>query len=98
MHQRAQPLGDRLLQMSRLAVIEDGDLTKWHAQIAIVVNQNVRQAMDCRLKIVQGSREPGQQLVVGNVVTALRRAHSDALGRLLGTGESDVSQRGAAAG
>src|SRR5260370_36911438 len=78
--------------MSRLAVIEHGDLTKRCAQIAIVVNQNVRQSMDCRSKIVQGSRETGQQLVVGNVVTALRHAHGDALCRLLGTGESDVTQ------
>ena len=64
-------------------VIEYRDLPKWVRQVAIVVNEHVRQATYCQAQIVQRARKPREQFVVGNIVAALRYPHGDALARLL---------------
>ena len=78
--------------MTQLAKIEDRDLAKRCGQIVVVVNQDMQQARYGQSKIVQRSREARPQLVIGNVVTALRYAHGDTLCRLRRIGESNVTQ------
>jgi len=73
-------------------MIENGHLTVREIQVAVVVNQDMRQMRDGDVKIGKRSRKPGPELVVWNIMTALRNAHRHPLGRLLGAGEADVTQ------
>src|SRR5205807_4432664 len=71
---------------------EYGDLPKRCCQVAIIVNEHVRQATYCQVQILQRARKPREQFVVGNVVAPLRYAHGDALARLFGACQPDVPQ------
>src|SRR5262249_31724623 len=96
--ERSKPLRDGFLKMNQLPALEDGHLTVRDVQVAVVVNQDVRQLQDCCMEIVERSRKPRPEFVVGNVVTALRNAHGHPLCRLSRAGQADVAQHDDVAG
>src|SRR5688572_6059426 len=84
--QGSKPVGNWLLQLTQSPVSEDRCLTMRSAEIAIVVDHDMRQPRNRLLQIVQRAWKPRRELFAGYVVAALRYPHRDALGRLLGTG------------
>src|SRR6516165_9185227 len=51
-----QPLGDRFCQIPQLAAFENGDTAKWRAQVAVVVDPDVRQSLDGQAQVGESPR------------------------------------------
>jgi hypothetical protein len=72
--------------------VKDRNPSERPAQVAIVVNQDVRKFTNGCLQIRKRAWKPGRQFLGWHVVAALRNAHGDALIRYFRTGEANVAQ------
>ena len=78
-----------MLKLIQLSIFEESDHSKRGAQIAVVEYQGMGQLKNGFPEVFKRPRKPGAQLIVRNVVPALRYAHRDSLYGLIGTCQSN---------
>ena len=76
--QRLEPLRERGVRERQLAVFEDGDLSEWSAQVAVVKYEDMGQLANSGGQVGHGARKSRFQFLARDVMPALRDTHGNA--------------------
>src|SRR5258706_786190 len=87
-----EPRRQRRAQAERLAVLKLGNLLERTCEVAVVVDEYVRQRVDRASEICLRTREARYDFVIGDVVASLKHAHRHALLRDLDTVDADIAE------